>query len=959
MLVLNCPKDFHDKYYPYSTNQVIQGIPYLKKKEKLFEEDDKKNIIKNNINENINGEIKGTLENNKKDSEINDNNKNPFQSKKSNIHRVNESTIVENENEKINIVKSMNKYDNEEVTIETIMKNEEDTKNNIKFIMRLFSKLNLGYDKLIDTILKIYSEKIANKIKSENKNYYEKGIEYLCYKYNTKKFKIYYEIQYEDIIFLLSSIIKYFTHLNVKLELGEEDKNLMIIFYGNENIYDYLADITNYELQLKPYAYKYVLFEKEFETKLNDMKTLGGFHDENNNKLKDNDNDTDSESSQILSVNDESYYIPIQFEDLKDSIPYNYPPYKIYDKEKSIKYRRYEKNDLYHECQNIPLDKEINCKYCSKFRNIDKLRLITISLDKLISLNYLKKQKVLIMNLFQRNYKSYGEMINIKNIYKNSWNIFSNKDGRYLVNLIRNFFGEHISYYYLYLNDYIKWLVIPSILGILVEFLIKFLPDFIEPKPLGKTPITYIDIIGLIFCIIINIWIGLFLQSWKQREKLYAYFWGTEYYTRSEPDREDFKPDLQKEFVFGEKLKFIKPSKRRLKQFISYCVLFCMMALTCSITFGLLNLKQRYLIKSDEIDNSLGKTNKNDVITTPKTFWHDTLISILFAAINAIQIKIFNTIYTIIAKKLNEWENYQKDYQSIRDLTIKLVLFEFMNNYSACFYIGFIKPNIGKKCAGTCMHEMEIQLYTTYAIFFALNAIELGIPFIFYKYRSYEYKKSIKNFVKEKFPNLNEKETKEKIDFYTDIQPQSSLHQLLVEEADNMIYEYTEVIILFGFVCLFSVSAPLTPLIILLLIWTEKLVDLLKMFYFERFESLDKENGIGIYNFLMKVLIFFGQLTNIGVVLFSKSFRLDNDLYYKVVIFLFIENGLLIIGFLVSINILPNWFEYLTDLKELYTLKYFRRKDENLPHLKFLDNKIIDKNDIDNTQRKISQEDII
>ena len=63
----------------------------------------------------------------------------------------------------------------------------------------------------------------------------------------------------------ISSIIKYFTHLNVKLELGEEDKNLMIIFYGNENIYDYLADNTNYELQLKPYAYKYVLFEKEFD----------------------------------------------------------------------------------------------------------------------------------------------------------------------------------------------------------------------------------------------------------------------------------------------------------------------------------------------------------------------------------------------------------------------------------------------------------------------------------------------------------------------------------------------------------------------------------------------------------------------------------------------------------------------------------------------------------------------
>ena len=108
----------------------------------------------------------------------------------------------------------------------------------------------------------------------------------------------------------------------------------------------------------------------------------------------------------------------------------------------------------------------------------------------------------------------------------------------------------------------------------------------------------------------------------------------------------------------------------------------------------------------------------------------------------------------------------------------------------------------------------------------------------------------------------------------------------------------------------------------------------------------------------MNVLLFIGQLTNIGVVLFSKSFRLDNDMYYKIIIFLFIENGVLIIGFLLNINNLPSWFEYLTDLKELYTLKYFRRKDENLPHLKFLD-KNKTSVDISTQFNKIDEDDII
>ena len=944
MLVLNCPTDFHEKYFPYSKNQLIESIPEFQKTNNLENIENKEN---QKFKKELSKEISISLPISKKNSENIEDYRFSIKSKKSNVHRVNESQRIEEEEEDdINIMKKMTKYKNiQEVKIEDIMKNSEDTRNNIKFINKLLSKINLGYDKLVENILKLYSEKIGKKIEKENKNYYEKGMEYLNNIFPKLK-SCYYEIQYEDIIYLICSLIKYFTHLKVKLELGEQKENLMIIIYGNEEIYDFLAELSNYPLQLKPYAYKYVLFEKEYIKKLKDMKTLKDFNDNKNNE-----NDDESEYSQLFTISNESFYTPIQFEDLNTLIPYNYPPYKTFKKDKELKYRRYEKNDLYHECPNIPLDKEMNCQLCSKYRNIDKLRLITISIDKLLSLNYLKKKKVLIMKLYQRNYECYEEILKSKNLFDNSWNIFSEKKGKYLINLVRNFLGECVSYYYLFVNDYIIWLIPPSILGILVEILIKILPLALEPDFLGKTPITYLDIILLIFCGLTNIWIILFLQSWKQKEKLYAYFWGTEYYTRQEPDREDFKPDLQKEFVFGEKLKFVEPLKRRIKKFVSYLVLFFMMFLTCIITFFLLNYKQTYLIilYDDEEDD--------EIDITPKTFWHDTFVSIVFASINAIQIKLFGLLYNIIAKKLNKWENYQKEYQSINDLTIKLILFEFTNNYSACFYIGFIKPNTEKQCAGTCIHEMEIQLYTTYGIFFFYNLIEIGIPIILYNYRRKRCEKSIKNMIKEKYPNLNEKERKDKLIEYSNIKYQSTIHQLLVEEADNMIYEYTEIIILFGFVCLFSSSAPLTPLIILILIWTEKIVDIFKMFYFERFEHLDKDNGIGIYKFLMTLLVFFGQLTNIGVVLFSKSFRINNDTYYKVVIFLCIENFVLIIGFLLNINVLPKWFEYLTDLKELYTIKYYKRNEENLPHLKFLNRKKYNDN-TENEHRKISEGDL-
>ena len=111
------------------------------------------------------------------------------------------------------------------------------------------------------------------------------------------------------------------------------------------------------------------------------------------------------------------------------------------------------------------------------------------------------------------------------------------------------------------------------------------------------------------------------------------------------------------------------------------------------------------------------------------------------------------------------------------------------------------------------------------------------------------------------------------------------------------------------------------------------------MFFYVRIENLEQAIGIGIYNSLMRVLSFIGMITNIGVVLFSKQLKLGDDLFYKIAIFLCIENFILIIIYLINWNVQPNWFDHLPELKELYDAKYFRRTEANLPHLKFVNDK--------------------
>ena len=66
----------------------------------------------------------------------------------------------------------------------------------------------------------------------------------------------------------------------------------------------------------------------------------------------------------------------------------------------------------------------------------------------------------------------------------------------------------------------------------------------------------------------------------------------------------------------------------------------------------------------------------------------------------------------------------------------------------------------------------------------------------------------------------------------------------------------------------------------------------------------------------------------------SQALKIDRvyGILYKIGIFLGIENLILILMFFLDWKVFPFWWKELSDLKELYDKKYFRRKGKNLPH---------------------------
>ena len=802
---------------------------------------------------------------------------------------------------------------NEIKQTEDIKKKFETTVKFKSLLRELFEHFDAIAEELIDTILEKHCQERAKQLKSQNEAFYRK-MNTLYKKILQDEDAYYYYFTYEDFIIIFSRIINYYLGLDIIIQFTEQQNIFMLSIYGSDTQIKKLAQTNEYELKLKPYAYKYQEYLNELEEtnynemssdKLNSNVREGLIACEENNSIEGGDI-----GSKIKS------WKPFSFEDLNPENVYQWPPYVEFEQDKEDKFQRYENNDDYHEC-NIHPETDETCKSCSPLRNIDKLRIIYDSVDKMIKINYMHQEKVLNYILLKRNHVDYANKLKPKNLLMKPWNVYNSKRQMEQIFTIRNFYGETISFYFLWLTEYIKWLIIPSIFGI-----VTFISSFGTRNYLGLGH----EIFMLLFCSLVAIWGMLFLDVWKQKEKVYSYFWGTENFKHLEPDSELFVPDGTKELIFNVKFPYVSKFKKRWKMFISYLTLFIMLIITVFSVLYIFILKQ-WLLKKE---------------------WNSLIVSMLTASLNAVQIKLLNYLYTFLARKLNRWENHQKDYQSINSLAVKFILFDFVNCYTAIYYIAFLKKfsffglKEPDKCVGytldingepveDCLEEIGMQLYTTLFINLGFNAMEIGLPFINQYLKSKELKRK-----KQQNEILNS------IDYdgasKYDIIPHSLEHQLMCDSYDDLISDYSEVLINFGYVCLFGVSAPLTPIIVFALLYIEKFVDTFKMFFLYRMEIIDGSTGIEIYNDILNVFIYLGLITNFGVVIFS-DYRFvifggnhENELTVKIVVYVLSLIVILAICSVVRWNVTPKWFDYSAEIKDLYQKKYFNRDAHNLPH---------------------------
>ncbi|KAH9501962.1 Anoctamin-10 [Dermatophagoides farinae] len=338
------------------------------------------------------------------------------------------------------------------------------------------------------------------------------------------------------------------------------------------------------------------------------------------------------------------------------------------------------------------------------------------------------------------------------------------------IDYVRNYFGEMIGFYFAFLNYYRDMFCLATIV-----YLISCL----------------LHIPNELYTIIICFGSFVFIKMWKRFAKRLAFDWGTIDLIELEKARPAFRSKgMRMDTTTEEMVPYYPITKTWCKEyFISVpFVIVCLY-----LSFELM------CIYFDCEDWMASHYNEDPSILN---FIFCFVPSIVYAVI----VMFMNHLYIVAATRLNNYENHKTQESHENHLIVKLVLFEFFNNFICLFYIAFY------------MKDMDMLRYTLITMLTVNktveNFLEVFIP-MFLIYR---------NDPKKLFGQSSNK---------------SQWQQQIYDEKNLYIYEHTyydclELFIQYGYAFLFISIWPWAPLVAAINSVMEVRMDAAKLVYCKR-----------------------------------------------------------------------------------------------------------------------------
>ena len=677
------------------------------------------------------------------------------------------------------------------------------------------------------------------------------------------------KIDFQKFICILEFFITLFSGIQVKYSIDELGF-LNMDLYAREIIYMNMAEILHYQVQFQ-------------------IRDKSHSQDEEEDKNKPN----------FIYLNTRQYH-----EVNIDEIEY-FPPSKDFSQKLSNKFRRYSINDYYHlcsECESLFSRNKAERHLCnsSVFRFIDKTRLLIAVLSGIIDMNYL--EKVIKENNDEDNEyeqsKLFKETMILRNeelleelkdpfIFSSYFVPLQTKKNKKLDNYFRNIYGESIGYYYTWISHYLSWILFPSILSLLTEITLFFL----EKNNINNNINTYIYIVYLI---LILSWGFYYARDWYNFQKFYNYIWTMDSYQTEIINL--YKNNYSKSSYvsyLGISIPKVDKLQSLLVNFISIFLIFISSLFIIAINIGIFKLfKLKIFFKKYIIKNYI-KFNlpyQIDIYILPIFFF-------IAREILSSYIYIFSETLANLEKPSDK-----EEYEEI--ITKKRLILEFVNYYFNLYYIAFYRK-VSNTCESKdCFLELRRQL----TLILISNIIYVIIKFI---YRIIYVRKSVKNFELRITQKLKTGLI-EKLKFYT-------REQFTEEDVQKLIIP---IIFDFGYIIQFGTCCPISFIFLFILVILYRITNSISMVYLFYVKSINISKGLTIYNKTQFALVFIGIFSNIGIIFYTNNNSLKQfSIITKLLMFIIIQNGIIIIYFVFNFESLPFWFKYRENIK----LRYLKR----------------------------------
>ncbi|KAI9836108.1 MAG: hypothetical protein M1819_001724 [Sarea resinae] len=379
---------------------------------------------------------------------------------------------------------------------------------------------------------------------------------------------------------------------------------------------------------------------------------------------------------------------------------------------------------------------------------------------------------------------------------------------------IRDHFGEKVAYYFAFLQTYFRFLIFPALIG------------FSSWVLLGHYSPVYAIINGL--------WGVVFVEYWKRQEVDLGVRWEVRGVSAVQTTRQDFKPEKEaKDPVTGEVVPTYPATKRLARQLLQIPF-----ALVAALALGTI------IATCFAIEIFISEIY-NGPLKSYLTFLPTVLISTLQPTILS--------LLTGVATRLTDFENYETDDKYEKAMTQKVFVLNVITSYLPIFLTAFVYVPFGSLIVPYLdlfsltvrpFAENEKQMQAPQAgfmidparlkkqvIYFTVTAqivnfaMENIVPYImrqgFRKYKDIKRERAAKsNGAKS---NAVIEDPKEEVEFLTRVRNEAELAEYDVTE------DLREMCIQFGYLTLFSVVFPLTPVSFIINNWVELRSDAIKI----------------------------------------------------------------------------------------------------------------------------------